>query len=606
MRVKFKKISIQNFYSYGTLQELNFEQFNSTVVLIDGVDKDTEGSKIGSGKSSLMAALTFALFGETVSNLKANEIVNYIKGKEALVVLEFDIGNSSYKIERGRKPKILNIYNMVDSEWVNISKADDRDNDLMIEKMIHMNFETFLQTSLFSVASESNKPFLNMSPVHQKKVLENIFNFDAFNVILSDIKDRVRDEQIKLVELESNAKEIAISNEQINNQIERLEDAAIKFEENRKKQIKSLKNKIAFYKTIDITAELEKYSFKDELREYKSQVSEQISELQSELNGIKTDVSKIEREIEIMDEKLLAGHKSYESLLENKCPTCSQEWIDPNAVKTASNSIKKLQENIASYNGSLTVLKKSEKKLKKSISEKREILDSIKDALNEIECSIEKKELDNLEIILSNLDKDLNSIKNQENHFIVEIEANMGLIRDINMADIDEVSHFVNKLKSFIKLSEDPKTRGKFLRKFIKQTNEILRSFKKLIPDYNIHIQFNPDFTIRVMKLGKEVSSGSLSNGEKRIGNIMIMMALMKVFKLKNNVEFNAMFMDEVLDSGINGALLESVYSFIKNVAKEEKMRIFLISHREEIKEKVKEVILVTKSRGISTIEVMR
>jgi len=122
--------------------------------------------------------------------------------------------------------------------------------------------------------------------------------------------------------------------------------------------------------------------------------------------------------------------------------------------------------------------------------------------------------------------------------------------------------------------------------------------------DYNIHIQFNPDFTIRVMKLGKEVNPCSLSNGEKRIGNIMIMMTLMKVFKLKNNVEFNAIFMDEVLDSGINGTLLESVYVFIENVAIQEKMKVFLISHREEIKEKVKEVIMVSKSRGISTLEI--
>jgi len=84
----------------------------------------------------------------------------------------------------------------------------------------------------------------------------------------------------------------------------------------------------------------------------------------------------------------------------------------------------------------------------------------------------------------------------------------------------------------------------------------------------------------------------------------MIMLALMKVFKLKNHVEFNALFLDEVLDSGINGTLLESVYYFIKNVAKQEKMRVYMISHREEIKEKMKETILVTKSRGISTIEI--
>ena len=89
MRIKFDKLRIQNFYSYGDMQEVDFNVFSSTVVLIDGVDKDTEGSKIGSGKSSLMAALTYAIFGETVSNVKANEIVNYIKGKDALVELEF-------------------------------------------------------------------------------------------------------------------------------------------------------------------------------------------------------------------------------------------------------------------------------------------------------------------------------------------------------------------------------------------------------------------------------------------------------------------------------------------------------------------------------------
>ena len=611
MRIKFDTLRIQNFYSYGEKQEIDFKNFSSTVVLIDGVDKDTEGSKIGSGKSSLMAALTYAIFGETVSNVKANEIVNYIKGKDALVELEFFVEKTKYKIERGRKPKVLNIFKQIQDiketnglGWQNISKADDRDNDEELKKLFRMNFETFLQTSFFSVASEHNKPFLNMVPSSQKKVLENIFNFDIHNMQISDVKDRMRDEQVKLADLESSAKEIKYANEQIQEQIERLKVSYEKFENRRKKEIESLQEKIAFYKTINIDEEKEKYDFSSELKEHKITINEAIAELKSSQKDVKATIAAESRELEILIEKYEKEQKKNKSLKGNVCPTCNQEWEDQNAIDQSDERIKRYEQEMHKYEKSIKQYEKTASQIKKSLDEKRELLIEIKEAMDEIELSVEKKELDNIDIVVSGLNKELEQISNQENHYSAEIEANKLMLREIDMSFIDKIAANINDYKTYIKISEDPKNRGKFLRRYIKQSNDILREFKKLIPDYNIHLQFNPDFTIRVMKLGKEVNPGSLSNGEKRIGNIMIMMALMKVFKLKNNVEFDAMFMDEVLDSGINGTLLESVYTFIKNVAKQEKMKVYLISHREEIKEKVKEVIMVTKSRGISTITI--
>lgn len=611
MRIKFDTLRIQNFYSYGEKQEIDFKNFSSTVVLIDGVDKDTEGSKIGSGKSSLMAALTYAIFGETVSNVKANEIVNYIKGKDALVELEFFVEKTKYKIERGRKPKVLNIFKQIQDiketnglGWQNISKADDRDNDEELKKLFRMNFETFLQTSFFSVASEHNKPFLNMVPSSQKKVLENIFNFDIHNMQISDVKDRMRDEQVKLADLESSAKEIKYANEQIQEQIERLKVSYEKFENRRQKEIESLQEKIAFYKTINIDEEKEKYDFSSELKEHKITINEAIAELKSSQKDVKATIAAESRELEILIEKYEKEQKKNKSLKGNVCPTCNQEWEDQNAIDQSDERIKRYEQEMHKYEKSIKQYEKTASQIKKSLDEKRELLIEIKEAMDEIELSVEKKELDNIDIVVSGLNKELEQISNQENHYSAEIEANKLMLREIDMSFIDKIAANINDYKTYIKISEDPKNRGKFLRRYIKQSNDILREFKKLIPDYNIHLQFNPDFTIRVMKLGKEVNPGSLSNGEKRIGNIMIMMALMKVFKLKNNVEFDAMFMDEVLDSGINGTLLESVYTFIKNVAKQEKMKVYLISHREEIKEKVKEVIMVTKSRGISTITI--
>lgn len=611
MIIKFDRLRIQNFYSYGAMQDVDFNDFNSTVVLIDGVDKDTEGSKIGSGKSSLIAALTYAIFGETVSNVKANEIVNYIKGKQARVELEFFVDKTKYKIERGRKPKVLNIFrreldDTADNgfKWNNISKADDRDNDKELRKLFRMNFETFLQTSFFSVASENNKPFLNMTPTNQKKVLENIFNFDVHNMQVSEIKDRLKIEQLKMVDLESSAKEINYANDKIQEQLDRLVSSHQSFENRRIKEVTALESKIAFYTEINIDEEKEKYDFVSELKEHKLSLNVKIAELKTSRNEIKSTIDRETREFELIAERYQREEKKNASLKSNICPTCSQDWKDEHAISESNNKISGYRDEMLVYDKSITKYEESYNQIKKALSEKRELIDEIREALEQIELSVERKELDNIDIVVSNLKKELDQVSQQENHYQSEIDANKELIREIDMSVIDVVAQTIADYKIYLKLSEDPKNRGKFLRRYIKQSNEILRNFKKLIPDYNVHIQFNPDFTIRVMKLGKKVNPGSLSNGEKRIGNIMIMMALMKVFKLKNNVEFNALFMDEVLDSGINGTLLESVYVFIKNVSKQEKMRVYLISHREEIKEKVKDIIMVTKSRGISTIEI--
>jgi DNA repair exonuclease SbcCD ATPase subunit len=611
MRIKFDKLRVQNFYSYGEMQELDFTNFTSTVILIDGIDKDTEGSKIGSGKSSLMAAITYAIFGETVSNVKANEIVNYIKGKDALVELEFWVEKIKYKIERGRKPKVLNIYRRVKDDtqedgysWDNISRADDKDNDIELQKLFGMNFETFLQTSFFSVASEHNKPFLNMAPTNQKKVLENIFNFDVHNLQLSIVKDKMRDEQVKLADLEASAKEIKFSNEKVQEQLDRLAKSYENFENKRQKEIQHLDEKINFYKNINVAEEKEKYDFLTELKDHKQNINDAIVDLKSSQKDVKTCIDRETRELEILSDNYDKEKKQNESLKGNICPTCGQDWEDQAAIKSSDDKLAQYAKEMIAVDKSITEYEKSFNTIKKSLDEKRELLVTLKEAIESIDISVDKKELDNIDIVLTNHKKELDQIKNQENHYKAEIDANLALLRQVDMDVIDNVVMMINDYKLCLKISEDPKNRGKFLRRYIKQSNDILRGFKKLIPDYNIHLQFNPDFTIRVMKLGKEVNPGSLSNGEKRIGNIMIMMALMKVFKLKNNVEFNAMFMDEVLDSGINGALLESVYAFIKNVAQQEKMRVYLISHREEIKEKVKEIIMVTKTRGISTIEI--
>ena len=166
---------------------------------------------------------------------------------------------------------------------------------------------------------------------------------------ISDVKDRMRDEQVKLADLESSAKEIKYANEQIQEQIERLKVSYEKFENRRQKEIESLNEKIAFYKTINIDEEKEKYDFSSELKEHKITINESIAELKSSQKDVKATIAAESRELEILIEKYEKEQKKNKSLKGNVCPTCNQEWEDQNAIDLSDERIKRYEQEMHKY-----------------------------------------------------------------------------------------------------------------------------------------------------------------------------------------------------------------------------------------------------------------
>ena len=215
---------------------------------------------------------------------------------------------------------------------------------------------------------------------------------------ISDVKDRMRDEQVKLADLESSAKEIKYANEQIQEQIERLKVSYEKFENRRQKEIESLQEKIAFYKTINIDEEKEKYDFSSELKEHKITINEAIAELKSSQKDVKATIAAESRELEILIEKYEKEQKKNKSLKGNVCPTCNQEWEDQNAIDQSDERIKRYEQEMHKYEKSIKQYEKTASQIKKSLDEKRELLIEIKEAMDDIELSVEKKELDNIDI----------------------------------------------------------------------------------------------------------------------------------------------------------------------------------------------------------------
>ena len=621
-KIDFIKIEIQNFYSFGDKQELDLTKLtiNNDIILIDGIDLDTEGSKIGSGKSSFFAAFTFALFGETVSNIKVNEVVNYIKGKKALVKLYFKIKKDNiekmYCIERGRKPSILNVYKKLDESdfnnletWENLSLANNKDSDYLIEQIIGINFQTFQQLAFFSIANDNNKPYLNLSPANQKKVLEYIFSFDKYEDLKNKIKEDIKSKQEVLAKLDGILSEKKNILMQIEYDEERIRIKSTDYEKDIKERKEYIINKLNELQKIDIEKEKSKLNTLVEFKEYKHKIEQKINNTNNIINTLKNENIHLNNKIKELDSYIKKEYTKINDLKENKCPVCKREYDESKVLleNLKQELISKL-DLVDKHKEEIKANTENIKKEQKNNNKLNEMLKEIDKALNKTQLKISEKELLNIDIVIENLNKELDSINNSKNPYKEELEIIIDKKNKIQkeikeFESNNKVKDEIQVLKLFLKVFDDQKVRGKFLKSFIKQLNEILKEYKSLIPDYNIHYRFNPDFSIRIMKLGKEVTSGSLSNGEKRIGNILIMFSLMKLFKLKNNTTFNYIFLDEVLDNGINGSLLENVFEFIVNISKKEKFNILLISHRDEIKEKIQKQILIEKRHGISKIK---
>lgn len=599
--ITFKNISLQNFFSYGNEQFIDFEQFSQPVVLIDGIDLDTEGSRIGAGKSSILNGIIYALFGETINkSLKSDQVINIIKGKECVVTLNLEINKVPYTITRGRKPnKVLVVQGDND-----MTRADLKDNDHLIEHLLGINSETFLQTVLFSTLD--SKPFLELKAGEQKTIFEYIFGFELVNSTIDTLKIEFREMSAQLSEKESVIKEIETTNSQIEGQIERLVRNSEEFEQTKITKMNELSKKIKKYDEINLSEEKELHELFDDASEHLTSLQQSVKDIKLDIATrstiIKNEQSKLEKLIKQYEE----SDSHYCELKDNTCPTCKREWVNPEAVQTFGTKLEAIEREIADTDNHIHSLENTNKTKSQEITEIQSEIEELKLALDQdFKFTLDEKEVSNFNFIKQSLVKELEQIKNSENYFVNEIEENMKLIREIDLTDISDLKFRMDAMKLLVKYAEDTTMRGKFFRRFIKNINRILSEFKKQLSDYNIHIQFNKDFTINIMKLGKKIPAGSLSNGERRIGNIMIMLALMKLFKSKNSIQFNFMFLDEVLDSGVDEVILEKVYNFIIEFSKSENLRIFLISHREYIKSQIEEKIFVTKQRGISTIEIL-
>lgn len=585
MFVNFKYIKFKNILSYGNqLTEVNFEKGLNLIKAPNG-----------SGKSTMLDAINYALFDKPFRNIKKENLINRINGKNLYVEFAFSINKDDYIIERGMKPDILKI------------KKNDKDIDLMsskklvqeeVEKFIGINQKMF--KNVVGIAVTNNKPFLSMTAAEKRNLIENIFNIDMLGSMMKEVKKRksINDAEQRIKVEEYNSKE-ALKNDN-EKYLENMNNYIKNFNSIKQTDIDKCKAKI---KTLTERIEVNESNIKKGIKK--------LEELQVTLENEPDQkvFAKIIKEIGVAEADKNRLQKQLDQLEENAiCPICGTSLTGEHALEHKK-EVKETLDNLV-YN-KIPELKKVEEDytaLKEKYDKNVNLINKIKVKLEE-----ENRIKDNNTSDLIEATKKLEEINKQECPFIKdEYEVKITNLKNQMIelqTRLSEIKETVAIDKELIKILGDDGIKVYFFRKLIPLFNQNINEYLKKF-DMPITIEFNDNMEERIYNTKKEIEYDQFSGGEKTRIDMSILLSFFNVSRIISNWSCSLLFIDEVLDSQVDDKGLEQFIATLYNMINSDnsnKLGIYIVSHKLGTTDiPLNSVVKINKSGIFSQLEVKK
>ncbi len=569
----FKKISWSNFLSTGDVPTTVFFDRSPTTLII---------GENGSGKSTILDALTFVLFGKAFRNINKSQLVNTINEKGLLVTIEFSIGNKNFTVRRGVKPNIFEV--LQDGKMID-QLANNRDYQEYLEKVIlKLNYKSF--TQIVVLGSSTFEPFMQLKQSDRRTIVEDLLDIQIFSSMNSLLK--VKNSELKTaISDNDNKRELNVSKTKLQkNYIERLT------EDN---QLDILK------KQTDVsTFEDQKTLAIESLTTYHNEIQSLSDKLITEdkVQTKKSEFSNLQNQIEV---KLKHDQKEVKFYEKNStCSTCKQH-IDDEFKKE---KITSLSTNIEEKEQGLGKITTEIEQLKIQIEEFRNIGKQISEKNSQLAAT--KSKIEALDNNIDRAKKDINELKNKKE--LDNSELNVLQLLESELIELEkdyEEQCNTKQLYGYAhELLRDSGIKTKIIRQYVpiinKYVNKYLNELEFLI---NFSIDENFNETIR-SQYRDEFSYSSFSEGEKMRIDLALLFTWRMVAKLKNSVNTNLLILDEVFDSSLDADGTEAFLKILNSL--DEKTNVFVISHKGEILyDKFRSTIKFIKEKQFSKIEVM-
>lgn len=569
--IVFKAIRYRNFLSSGN-------QF--TEIKLNG-DKTTliVGSN-GSGKSTVLDALCFCLFNKAFRKITKPQLINSTNEKECVVEVEFSIGKNNWRIVRGIKPSIFEIYKN-DSFIDQLASSTDQQKWLE-ETVLKLNYKSF--TQIVILGSASFVPFMQLSTSHRREVVEDLLDIKIFSSMNIIIKEKIRS-------LNDALKKVSYDEEMTEEKIKMQEEFIKNIEENGKKEIENKKNKIIEIENQVKTIEREN---EEKLLYLENELKVQLESLDGaskKLKKLSNLKGKISQKVQMSKEE----HTFFNN--NTVCPTCTQnieETFRLNKIDESHSKILELQNGYEELNDAIAQ------------EEKREL------EFNKVSQKIVKlnNEISNNNVKISQLNKQSREFE-QEIQNITDKIKNRNVERS-NLEQLKKSLIKIKKEKSTVKekssymefanyLLKDGGIKAKIIKKYLPLMNQQINKYLQLM-DFYVNFNLDEEFKENVKTpIHEDFTYESFSEGEKMRINLAILFTWREIARIKNSINTNLLILDEVFDSSLDDMGTDYFAKIIRYIIKDS--NIFVISHKtDELIDKFDNVIRFNKVKGFSKI----
>lgn len=584
MTFNIKNITVKNFLSVGNqTQAVDFSKEALTLVLGENVDLggDDSGSRNGTGKTTMINALSYALYGQALTNIKKENLINKTNGKGMLVTVEFDVAGKAFRIERGRKPNVLRMF--VNNEEQKTKEDDDaqgdsRETQKSIEQLLGMSHTMFKHLVALNTYTE---PFLSMKAAEQREVIEQLLGITLLSEkaekLKIDVKSTKDSIQIETYKIEG----IKTANENVQKSINSLQIKSNAWESKKDSDLESLGKAILQLESVDIEAELEGHIAIKVWLESSNKLKDlnrQKATLESALIQAEKAQTKYTRELE--------------SLANKTCHACEQALHDHKHEELTAVA----QGHVAEATTYLTKVSLDFEKILKDI-------ESIKEVGRRPETFYETEgEALGHKNNLTSLERSLEAKAVENNPYEEQIvELNRTAIQEISWDSVNALSKLKDHQEFLLKLltNKDSFIRKKIIDQNLAYLNKRLSYYitKMGLPHQVI---FQNDLTVEITQLGQDLDFDNLSRGERNRLILSMSFAFRDVWEnLYQHI--NLLFIDELIDAGMDSAGVESGLAVLKKMARERNKNIFLISHKDELIGRVNNVLKVIKENGFTS-----
>jgi DNA repair exonuclease SbcCD ATPase subunit len=577
-----KEITVKNFMSVGNqAQAIDFSNKSLVLVIGENMDLggDDAGARNGTGKTTIINALSYVFYGEALTNIRRDNLVNKTNEKGMLVSVKFIKNGVTYTIERGRKPQIFRFYandieQKVDS---NEAQGENRETQVEINKLLGMTHAMFKNIVALNTYTQ---PFLSTKQAEQREIIEQLLGI----TLLSQKADLLREKQKATKQLLTEEKmrldaKVA-SNEKIQESIESLKIRSAAWTKQKSQDIESFREAIAELEKVDSEIEIEKHKKLQKHNEAQTALRNLMKEKayhEDSLTKAESTVEKTEKDLEFAEAA--------------KCPTCEQALHDDK------------HEHLVG-------------KLKTNLTENKEYADKLRSDLDQIQKAIEEigdlgqvpdtyydtiDEAYNHKGSLQDLKRQLEHTEKKEDTYAEQIEElEKKAIQEVDYEKANELEDLHRHQDFLYKLltAKDSFIRTRIIEQNLTYLNQRLAFFlgKVKLPHT---VTFQADLSVRIEELGRELDFDNLSRGERNRLILSMSWAFRDVWESLYQ-QINLLFIDELVDAGMDISGVESSMAVLKDMARTQQKNIFLISHKDELVSRVNSVLKVVKENGFT------